>query len=75
MSTGKITKVIRVKETTIPPGKYAAQWCGYRITIKLDNGEIWMSTENGVRGWVDGTVTVDETGVISWSNDPDQPRP
>jgi hypothetical protein len=68
--TGKISNVIRIKETAMRAGKYDATWSGYLITIKLDNGEIRMTTEHGVRGFVKGTVHVLNTGEISFAKSP-----
>ena len=61
----EITKVLRVKEATLPPGKYEGTWCGYVITLKMDNGEWQLSTNDGVRGSVPCTVEVYLTGRMA----------
>lgn len=68
MDSGKISKVMRVKEIALYPGRYNAMWSGYRVTITLDNGEVQMTTENGVRGFVPCVVEVSTAGEISLSD-------
>lgn len=62
--TTEITKVERVKAATLPPGKYEGTWCGYVVTLKMDNGEWQLRTKDGVRGIVPCIVNVDETGIM-----------
>lgn len=65
MNAGKILKVERIKEITLPPGKYTGMWSGYQIKINLDNGMVIISTEKGIRGCSGCVVTVTGTGQIS----------
>lgn len=64
-----VTKVTRVKEVALPPGNYRGNWCGYVITLTMENGEWQLHTRDGMRGVVGCTVTVDDVGFITVERD------
>lgn len=67
ISTGILSAAVKVAR--IPEGRFPAVWGGYVITVKREDGDIRISTENGVRGWVNGTLIVTDQGYASFEQD------
>ena len=44
---------------TLPDGRYEAVWHGYQITWKIDCRELKAHVKDGVRGWVNGFMVIE----------------
>jgi hypothetical protein len=65
METGKLAHPERITPAQLKPGSYRGTWSGYQICLIGKYKEIRIRTVNGVRGFVDCVVKVDEAGEIS----------
>jgi len=65
MNTGKLSTPQKLSPANLPAGTYHGEWCGYIIRLPFKNGDVQIKTENGVRGFVGCTVTIDAAGALS----------
>lgn len=60
----EVTKIELTKPSVIPAGVYRGTRSGYAITLPVMGGEFKIWTKDGIRGFCDVTVEVDESGKI-----------